>query len=63
MGMFWDLIQHGEIHSTKQRTRSLEERVEQLEEDVRTTNKTVIRLLQLLEEHFGKDLDGDGRIG
>ena len=63
MGLIWDLIQHGQISSTNQRAASLEQRLDQLQRDVRLTNETLIRLLQQLERRFGEDLDRDGRIG
>lgn len=63
MGLFWDLIQHGQIASTNERASSLEQRVEMLERDLRRTNETLVRLLQVMEQRFGEDLDRDGRIG
>lgn len=63
MGLFWDLIQHGQIREARDETASLEARVERLERELRQTNETVIRLLEALEDRFGEDLDGDGRVG
>lgn len=63
MGIFWNLIQHGQIERSRQHAESLEARVERLEAELRRTNETLISLLRALEERFGDDLDGDGRIG
>jgi len=63
MSLFWDLIQHGQISSTNRRAESLEQRVADLETDLRLTNETLMQLLQAMEQHFGEDLDGDGHIG
>ena len=52
-----------DIHSANERASSLEQRVADLEDDLRVTNETLMRLLQKLEERFGEDLDSDGRIG
>jgi hypothetical protein len=63
MGFIWDLIQHGQISSANERASSLEQRVLDLEHDLRVTNETLMRLLKALEQRFGEDLDADGRIG
>ena len=63
MGFIWDLIQHGQIRESHDRATSLERRVIRLEGEMRRTNETLIRLLEKLEERFGEDLDGDGRVG
>lgn len=63
MGLIWDLIQHSQISETQSRAASLEQRVFTLEDELRRTNETLVRLLQLLERRFGEDLDRDGRIG
>jgi hypothetical protein len=47
MGLFWDLIQHSQISNQRESHESLEERV---------------RYLETLETHFGRDIDGDGRV-
>jgi len=61
--MFWDLIQQGQIHESGQRTASLEMRVDQLEDELRRTNDTLMALLRVLERRFGEDIDRDGRVG
>lgn len=63
MGLIWDLIQHGQIQAARDQAASLEQRVADLEDELRRTNETLIRLLQALERRFGDDLDGDGRVG
>jgi len=63
MGLFWDLIQQGQIMSQGSRTMSLEQRVAFLEEQLRSTQMLLQRTLQVLEEYTGRDINGDGRIG
>lgn len=63
MGLFWDLVQHGQISEARSQADSLERRVELLENQVRRTNETLMQLLHALEQRFGQDLDSDGRIG
>ena len=63
MGLIWDLIQHGQIQSAADRASTLEERVDQLELEMRRTNEMVVQLLRALERRFGEDLDQDGRVG
>jgi hypothetical protein len=63
MGLFWNLIQHGQIRQTQDHASGLERRVEVLEEELRRTNDTLMSLLRILEERFGEDIDQDGRIG
>lgn len=63
MGLLWDLIQQNQISEQSQRSSSLEERVEQLESDLRHTRQLLQVLLQRLETHLGEDLDRDGQVG
>jgi hypothetical protein len=63
MGLFWDLIQQGQIMSQGTRTMTLEERVAGLEEQLRSTQMLLRKTLQVLEEYTGKDVDGDGSVG
>jgi hypothetical protein len=63
MGLIWDLIQQGQIGATSNRTATLEQRVMQLEDELRQTNQALMALLKALERRFGEDLNGDGRIG
>jgi hypothetical protein len=63
MGMFWDLIQQGEIEEQKDKAVSLEQRVLFLEEELEKTRLLLIKTLRILEEQIGKDIDGDGKLG
>jgi hypothetical protein len=63
MGLFWDLIQQGQIMSQNTRTMTLEERVARLEEQLRSTQALLQKTLQALEQYTGKDVDGDGVVG
>ncbi len=63
MGLIWDLIQQGQIGDSQRRADDLEGRVQLLEEQLRRTNETMVRLLHALERRFGEDLDGDNRVG
>jgi len=62
MGLFWDLIQQSQISDQHGATQSLESRVATLESRLRETQKLQRRLLEILEGHFGRDLDGDGKV-
>ena len=63
MGLFWDLIQQSKISEQRQRSSSVEARVDMLEREVREMRQLITTLLQRLEREVGRDLDGDGRIG
>jgi len=63
VGFIWDIIQHGQIQDSHRRAETLEQRVDQLEAELRRTNRALIQLLQGLERRFGQDLDGDNRVG
>jgi hypothetical protein len=63
MGLFWDLIQQSQISQQRDSTESLGQRVNALEEELRAVQRIQLQLLQTLEEHFQRDLDGDGRVG
>lgn len=41
----------------------MEDRVELLEEELQKTKDLLYKTLQVLEEHVGKDIDGDGLTG
>ena len=41
----------------------LEERVRQLEEELKLTRVTLRKTLVELEKHLAKDIDGDGKTG
>ena len=63
MASFWDLIQQYQIYGQQKNAETLEERVLFLENDLRHTREIIDNLLKLLEEKFGHDLDGDGKVG
>ena len=63
MGLFWDLIQQGQISDQKYRAESLEQRVSRLEDQLEKQQELILSLLQILEENLQVDIDGDGQIG
>ena len=63
MGLFWDLIQQSQISDQKEQSASLQARVDRLEADVQHTRQVLKALVVRLEEHFGEDINRDGRIG
>ena len=63
MGLFWDLIQESKIQDQQKKADSLEERVTELENELRATRSLLQKTLIALEEHVGKDIDGDGVTG
>ena len=63
MGLFWDLIQQSQISEHRGRADSLEERVNQLENELHQTRQLLHKLVSILEKEYGKDIDGDNRVG
>lgn len=63
MGLFWDLIQHNQISNVRDRSESIERRLDRLEGELQSTRELLLALLERLEKHFGEDLNGDGRVG
>ena len=63
MGLFWDLIQQSQISEQRDFSSSLEQRVKHLESALSKTQKTLHDLVVILEKEYGKDIDGDGRVG
>ena len=63
MGLFWDLIQQSQISVQQTSTQSLEGRMTALEREVSELRRIQLRLLEVLEEHFGRDINDDGMIG
>jgi hypothetical protein len=63
MGLFWDLMQESRMSKSDDRADKLQERVEYLEEQLDATRRLLTRLIDRLEQHFGEDLDRDGRVG
>lgn len=62
MGLFWDLIQQSQISQQRSSTDSLNQRMRALETELREVKQIQLRLLETLEQHFGRDIDGDGRV-
>jgi hypothetical protein len=63
MGLFWDLIQQGQISDQRERATGLEQRVGHLEDRLDRMERLFQEVLQRLESALGQDLDQDGRIG
>jgi hypothetical protein len=63
MGLFWELIQMNQQHQHQERTSTLEGRVQYLEAELEHTRAVLDSLLQRLENHFGEDINRDGRVG
>ncbi|PQJ82239.1 hypothetical protein [Polaribacter glomeratus] len=63
MGIFWDLIQQSEIEEQCEKADDLEEKVNSLEKELYETKKLLRKTLLILENHLGKDIDGDGKLG
>lgn len=63
MGLFWNLIQQSQISDQRDRTSSIEQRVQYLENAIFQTQKTLHDLVVILEKEYGKDIDGDGCVG
>ena len=63
MGFFWDLYQQSQIDQHRDRSKSLEARVEALERDNDRLAKLLREVIGRLEKHVGVDLDKDGRVG
>lgn len=63
MGLFWDLIQQGQINEQHHKSESLEQRVTTLEEELKNTQELLFKTLKVLEEYTNQDINGDGKIG
>lgn len=63
MGLFWDLMQQSQISEHRDRADSLDGRVIRLERELHQTKSQLHGLIVILEKEFGKDFDGDGKIG
>lgn len=63
MGIFWDLIQQDELQKQEDKANSLEDRIEQLEQDLANTKTLLRKTLVALETHLTKDIDGNGKMG
>ena len=62
MGIFWELFQQNQINEQSDKNSSLQKRIFRLEEELTETRKILQKTLLALEEHLGKDIDGDGKI-
>jgi len=56
-------MQQSQLSNQDQRTQTVENRVQRLEREVRETRELLHKLISVLEREYGKDLDGDGRVG
>jgi hypothetical protein len=63
MGIFWDLLQQSQIDKQKQYSKNLESRIMFLESELQQTQIILNSLIKILEERFGEDIDGDGKVG
>jgi len=63
MGLFWDLMQQSQISEQREKASSLEMRVRYLEAELRDTKRVLHEVIAILEKEYGRDLDGDGRVG
>lgn len=63
MGLFWDLMQQSQISEHKERANSLETRVRCLEIELGDITRRFHDLVVILENEYGRDIDGDGKIG
>jgi len=63
MGLLWEIVQTGLMYGQKQKSDSIEDRVQYLEERLNATQNTLRKLVKKLEEMQGVDIDGDGKIG
>ncbi len=63
MGIFFDLMQQDELEKQQAQADTLEDRLEILEQELQKTRALLIKTLQVLETHVGKDIDGDGKTG
>lgn len=63
MGLFWDLYQQSQITQAAEKSGAIEARVTGLEHELLRTREILHEVVKRLEQHLGKDLDADGRIG
>jgi hypothetical protein len=63
MGLFWDLYQQSQISKAAEKSGALETRMVQLEHELRRTQELLHKVIGRLEQHVGKDLNADGRVG
>ncbi len=63
MGLFWDLMQQSQISKQRNQSDNLENRVLFLEKELYDTKRLLHELIKLLENKFGEDINGNGKIG
>ena len=63
MGIFWDLVQQDELEEQKEKAKTIEDRVAELEKNLANTRELLKKTLATLEIHLSKDIDGDGKLG
>ena len=63
MGLFWDLLQQSQIGNQRERTTSIETRLQYVETELRRTQELLRDVIERLETKIGADLDRDGKIG
>ena len=63
MGLFWNLLQQSQIQSQQDKANSIEERVFNLENELKQTKDLLQKTLEILENHLQRDIDGDGITG
>lgn len=63
MGFLWDLYQQSQISKHKDRTATVEERLDRAEDEVERLSGLVQELIGRLEARLGTDLDDNGRVG
>lgn len=63
MGLLWNLLQDSKIEKQREKAQSMEERVTYLETELHDTRVLLHKLIKVLEETVGRDIDGDGKVG
>ena len=56
-------MQQNQLHNQQIKTDSVIERIHYLERELEHTKELLNKTLSALENHLGKDIDGDGRLG
>ena len=63
MGLFWDLYQQSQISQQGERSGELDARLIYVETELRRTQQLLQAVIERLEQHVGRDLDSNGRVG
>ncbi len=63
MGALWEIVQSGLMYGQYRKSESIDDRVRDLEGQLRATQDTLRSLVKKLEELHGIDIDQDGKIG